>query len=514
MSIKMGKKQNIKNIAMNIVSFIVQFAINFYVAPLVVNKVGTSAYGFISLANDFVSYVSVLATVFNSVAARFIANSFYRKEYEKANRYFNSLIVTNIIISSVLGLVGAAFVFYMEKFLTIPDNLLFDVKLTFILIFGSYIVSLLTLVFTTSTFVANRTDIQGVRNILQYVIRFILIVLLINLVSVHIYWVALATLVSAIVVAILNVRLTKKLTPELKISLKKASKMYSFELAKSGCWMALTSISVILLRGLDLTIANIYLGDNEMGLLSIARTIPNNMTSIIATIAPIFTPTFIAIYVKKNSSKLVGNVKESINAMAMLLFVPITCFIVFSYDFYSLWQPSLSQSELRLVTVLSTLTIIQAFFNSTTSTIAQLSVVVNKLKLPVLISFACGVVSITAEIVMIKFFDLGLYAIVLSSSVIMILRYVIFNSIYGAWCLKQNKKCFLITVIKTWISIPFLFMITYAIRYISPAKTWITLIVDLLISLLIGYIPMILIYGKKNLKLIFTRKKSENDDKQ
>lgn len=99
--------------------------------------------------------------------------------------------------------------------------------------------------------------------------------------------------------------------------------------------------------------------------------------------------------------------------------------------FYALWQKSLSSDELMLITMLSTLTVVQAYFNSVTSTMAQLSVVVNKLKLPVFVSLGCGIVSIAAEIVLIKCFGLGLYAIVLSTTVVMIVRYVIFNSFYG-----------------------------------------------------------------------------------
>ena len=106
MSINMGKKQNYKNIAMNIVAFIVQFFISFYISPLIVSKVGASAYGFIGLANDFVSYAAIIATVFNSVASRFIANSFYKEDYTTANYYFNSLIAANIVISAILGVAG------------------------------------------------------------------------------------------------------------------------------------------------------------------------------------------------------------------------------------------------------------------------------------------------------------------------------------------------------------------------------------------------------------------------
>lgn len=106
-----------------------------------------------------------------------------------------------------------------------------------------------------------------------------------------------------------------------------------------------------------------------------------------------------------------------------------------------------------LITVLSTLTVVQAYFNSVTSTMGQISVVVNKLKLPVFVSLGCGIISIIAEIVLIKFFGMGLYAIVLSTTVVMIARYIVFNSFYAAWCLKQPMTYFLPAALKTWLSI-------------------------------------------------------------
>lgn len=502
MKANMGKKQNYKNIAMNVFAFVVQFFISFYISPLIVSKVGASAYGFIGLANDFVSYAAIIATVFNSVASRFIANSFYKKDYETANYYFNSLIVANIAISAILGLAGVLLVPNLDKVLSIPVALAFDVKLTFALVFGSYIISLLTLVFTTSTFVTNRTDIQGIRNIIQYLIRFALVVVFLNFISVRIYWVALATLIATTVIAIMNMGLTKKLTPELRIDPSKAKRKCAIELAKSGSWMALTSISTVLLRGLDLTVANVFVGNYEMGLLSIARTIPNNVTSIIATIAPIFTPVFIAYYAKNDIDGLVRNVKKSINTMALILFVPISGFIVFAYDFYALWQKSLSHEELMVVTLLSTMTVIQAFFNSVTSTMAQISVVVNKLKLPVLVSLESGIVSIVAEIALIKFFGMGLYAIVLSTTVVMIIRYIIFNSFYAAWCLKQPLTCFLPSALKTWVIIPVLAIVMVLVRSLLPIDSWIDLCIDAVIAGGLGYGIMLSVYGRAELSVL------------
>lgn len=505
MAINMEKKQNYKNLAMNILAFGVQFIISFYVSPIIVSKVGAAANGFIGLANDFVSYASILATVFNSVASRFIANAFYKKEFEKANSYFNSLIVANLAISGILGGAGIILVANLDKALNIPISLLYDVKLTFALIFASYIVSLVTMVFTTATFVTNRTDIQGIRNIISHIVKFAMIIIFLNFVSVHIYWVALATLAASVVVAIMNVGLTKSLTSELTVNLRYAKKEYALELAKSGSWMALTSISVVLLRGIDLTVANLFLGEYEMGLLSIARTMPNNVTSIISTMAPIFTPVFIAYYAKKDISGLVENVKKTINTMAVILFVPVSGFLVFSYDFYALWQNSLTPDELMIVTVLSGITVVQAYFNSTTATMAQLSVVANKLKLPVFVSFGTGVLSLVIELILIIFTDLGIYAIVLVPTVVMILRYVVFNSVYAAYCLEQPKRCFLPAVLKTWLSIPVLIGTMILVKLALPIDSWLDLCVDAVICGVIGYLEVLLLYSRESV-LGFLRK--------
>ena len=497
---KFGNRQLSLNLIINILAFIVQFAISFYVSPLVVSKVGSVAYGFISLANDFVSYASIITSVFNSVASRFIAKEYYEKKYENANRYFNSLIVANVVIACALGLFSILFVPNITLFVTVPDELLLDVKITFAIVFLSYIVQLLTMVFTTSTFVTNRTDIQGGRNIINNMVRLACIIVFLNFVSIRIYWVALASMIGVSVAAMLNVRLTKVLTPEISINIKKyANKSYAITLAKSGVWMAFTSISNVLMRGLDLIIANNFISTEAMGSLSIARTMPNHISGIISTLAPLFTPTFLAAFTANRIKDTVKEVNKSINTMACIMFVPICGFIVFSNDFYALWQSSLSAEEIRLITTLSSITVIQAIFNSITAPMAQLSVVVNKLKLPVFISFGCGVLNVVVVMLLLQFTDLGVYAIVLSSTVIMALRYFIFNSFYAAYCLNQKKTVFIGKTIKCWCSIPVLIFFMALVRNQLSVDSWIDLAIDAVICAVIGYMAMFAVYDRESL---------------
>ena len=502
---RLGNVQLYKNILMNIAAFFVQFVISFYISPKIVADVGTAAYGYIGLANDFVSYAGIIASVFNSVAARFITKAYYEKDYLQANKYFNSLISTNFILSGILSGISIIIVPNLDKVIAIPNDLLIDVKITFAITFLSYIVTLLTLVFTTATFVSNRTDIQGIRNIIQNIIRFAFILFFLNVLSIKLYWISVAMFIATVFTAVLNIRLTKTLTPELKFDLKLSDRKYAMMLAKSGCWMALTSISTILLRGLDLTIANVLLSEYDMGILSIARTFPNNITTIIGTIAPIFTPVMIILKKKKKSAELDSKIKESINIIVTLLYVPITGFIVYSEDFYRLWQSSLSTQEIKLVTVLSTVTVLQAYFNSSTASLAQLSVVANKLKVPVFVSLFCGIASVSLDVLLIKYTTLGIYAIVLSPTIVMIVRYVVFNSFYGAYCVDKKYMHFLPTVIKTWFSIPILFLIIGGIHRLLPVNSWGTFLISVGVSAIIGYTFMVGAYQKNKLKLLLSK---------
>lgn len=495
-----------KNIAMNILAFAVQLIINFYISPIVVSGIGTEAYGFIGLANDFTSYASILTSVFNSVAARFIATAYYNNDYESANKYFNSLIVANLAMAGILGVVGTVIVPNLDTFLEIPASIRFDVKLTFALVFGAYILQLITTVFTTSTFVANRTDIQGMRNIINQIVRLGLIVIFLNFISLRIYWIALATLGAGVVVAVMNVSLTKVLTLHISVNLKKyAGKQYVFNLAKSGGWMAFTSLSNVLMHGLDLMIANLFIGATEMGLLSVARSFPNQFGAVIGTLAPLFTPVFVAFFAKNQIDELVKSVKKSINTLAVLLFVPICGFIVFSTEFYTLWQSSLSAEEIRIIATLSTVTLLQSYFNATTASMAQLSVVTNKLKIPVLVSLGCGVFNFALVMLLIHVTSLGVYAIVLSSTVIMVARYVIFNSVYAAWCLGVPKKTFIWQAVKTWLSIPVLLAIMWGIKCLLPVSTWGGLILDAAICAAICYLIMALLYSRQPIVRLFQK---------
>ena len=87
----MGNKRLVISVVANIIACLVNMGIGFFLTPYVVNNIGSDAYGFVSLANNFTSYASIITVALNSMAGRFITIEYERGNYKEANSYFTAV---------------------------------------------------------------------------------------------------------------------------------------------------------------------------------------------------------------------------------------------------------------------------------------------------------------------------------------------------------------------------------------------------------------------------------------
>ena len=105
------------NMFWSLLSLCINYLMNFLITPYVTNNIGVEAYGFVALANTFVSYVDILAVGLNAFAGRFIAMAYYQHEPEKANRYFSSTVLADLILSGILLAGGTAAIVRLDRLL-------------------------------------------------------------------------------------------------------------------------------------------------------------------------------------------------------------------------------------------------------------------------------------------------------------------------------------------------------------------------------------------------------------
>ncbi|MBR2701188.1 MAG: oligosaccharide flippase family protein, partial [Erysipelotrichaceae bacterium] len=135
------------NLLAQIVVIGVNLVISFFFVPYATEVIGESSYGFVGLANDFVGYAQIITVAINSMAGRFIAIKMFEKRYDEANKYYSSVIISNLVISGVLFVIGLFFVIFIDKLVEVPASLLTDVRLLFSFIFLNFIITVITSTF-------------------------------------------------------------------------------------------------------------------------------------------------------------------------------------------------------------------------------------------------------------------------------------------------------------------------------------------------------------------------------
>lgn len=487
-----GKQMSI-NVIASIISFAVTIGINFFLTPHLVKTLGTEAYGFIGLANNFVQYATIVTSALNSMAGRFISVEYHRGNLKKATTLFNSVFIADLFMAAVMLVASAVITAYIDVILNVPTGLVNSVKITFALTFLTYVISIITAIFTTAPFVKNRLEINSIRSIISHLIKAALIVGLFALFKAELYFIALASLGSGIFLLIANVSVKRRILPDIKTNLRD----FEFKLIKiliaSGVWMSISQLSTTLLSGLDLLICNLALGSTLMGLMSIAKTVPQSIAILISTLSGIFAPHYTILYAKNDMDALVKEVNFTSKIQSFILTVPLAGFIVFGNEFYTLWQPTKSADEILNIQIISVLTCLMYLFTAHTQALTMLNSVFNKLRVPVLVSLGIGALSTLLVLVIVNFTTISplnkAYVIAGVSSLLMSLRSIIFVPIYSAYLLKRKKTIFYPTILRGWFTFAVIFVIFMVIRYFTSVymTSWAVFIAICLIVGIIGY---------------------------
>ncbi|MBU3180688.1 oligosaccharide flippase family protein [Clostridium psychrophilum] len=499
----MRKKQLGINLIASLFAFSVNICISFLLTPYIVGKLGNEAYGFIGLANNFVGYASIMTAALNAMAARFITIELHKDNNEEANIYFNSVLIGNIIMSVVLAIVSLIVVLNLKYILNVSDNLIIDVQLTFLIVFLNFVITILVSIFSISTFVTNRLDLQSIRNIGSNIIRVILTLLLFAFLPAKIYFISIAALVSTIFIGITNASLTKKLLPEIRLSIKcfklKAVKI----LLSAGVWNSMGSLSDMLLTGLDLLIANLFINGQAMGILSIAKTVPLAIQGLVVLVAGIFTPSFTILYAKNKIMQLVSETKIAMKFQALIMTVPIVGFIVFGKSFYTIWLLGKTQHEIAQISILSFLTVLPWLLNSYVECLYSHNMITNKIKTSVVVTMILGIVSTVIVLILIKLTNLGIYAIAGVSSIIIVLRILIFVPIYAAHVLSLNWKTYYPPLLKGILAFFVTYIFFYSISINIKINNWTELGLVAIICGVLGYIlNFFIVLNKSDIKRV------------
>lgn len=501
-------KQLFVNLAASIVVFLVQFLINFWLSPFIVGKLGEEAHGFITLANNFTQYAMLIAVSINSMSSRFISLAYNSGDHKKANQYYSSVFWMNVVLSVVVFTVSMVIIYNIEKLINVTPELVFDVKLTFALSFLNLIISFLSTCFAATTFVTNRMDLHAYTQVLTNLVKLFVILGTFLLLAPRIYFVSLATVLCNLVAGVIYILLKKKLLPSFSLSRKFFSLAKIWELMKSGVWLLLSDVSGMLLNGMDLLVANLFISQTAMGRLSISKQLPTAVGGLLGFLSNIFTASFTEILAHGDKERLVSEVKFSIKVLGVLLTVPFAGIIVFGPQFFALWLPKnvYDSAAINQVYVLMLLTLINVIVNAYMYSIHSLLITYDKVRVYSLAVFGCSIVSITATLLLTLNTELGVYAVAGTSTVVLGVVNLIFVPLYAERVLQVEPFSIVKVILKNHLALGLTCALFGVLRGLVTISGWLIFIAVCAISAAAGYIfDMLVLLNNEERKRMFEK---------
>ena len=426
---KNEKWQTMFNLVSGILAMAVNLGIQFFLSGYIVENLGEEANGFTQLANNFVSYATLITLAFNSMASRFMAIQYHQGKKEKVKVYYSSVLICNFLLCVGLIPIAIGIVRNLERLIVIEQANLLDVKILFGCVFLNFFASLLVSVASMSMFVTNTVYYQNLIQLLRYVLNGILLLCAFSFCPPKIYYVSFIAMILTVASYPVFRVIQSKLMPELKFCIRDFKGYAVQEMFASGIWNTVNQCGHMLMTGLDLLLANLFISPASMGLLSVAKTIPNAIINLAGILNTNFAPAVTINWARGEKDVTLRQLRSSMKISSVLVSISIMTFISYGVQFYSLWMPTLDAKKLTILSFLTCMAFIpwagtQALYNVFTAA--------KRLKVNSIAFTVTGVINVAVVYGCLKYTQMGVFAIAGTSSVLTVIRNLIITAPYIA----------------------------------------------------------------------------------
>lgn len=500
-------KRTFINIACSILVLATNMAINLVLSPIIVSSIGVEANGFVTLANNCVTYAQLITTALNGMAARFITIEYVRGDIKKANLYYNSIFWGNLALVIILLIPATFCIVRLEFLFDVPPDILWDVKLLFAFIFANFLVTTALPKWECGPFAVNRLDRSYVPQAISTVIRCVVLFAMFAILSPHVWYVGFAASVMTIVILITNAYNARTLTPELKIEIGKEGRFFSLDALKdlffSGIWNSIQSIGSIFSTGLDILITNMFIGATAMGVISLSKTLPSLMQQLSMSICNALAPEMTIDWAKGDHNHLMRNVERAMKMTACIMTVPLVGIIAFGDRFYKLWVPS---QDAQLLWVLSVLGLFGYVFTSGVQILYNVFAALNRVRVNALAVFISGLVSVVVTLLLIQTTNWGMFAVAGVSSTVNLIRNLCFMLPVTAKYLGCKWYSFYPQVLRSIFCVMVLLTIGLMVKAAIPNGGWVFFLLSVCIYALLGFVFNVYFLLSKYERMIIVKK--------
>ncbi|MBD1577921.1 oligosaccharide flippase family protein [Vibrio sp. S11_S32] len=492
------KKQIAKNITVNIFSFTVNFLAAIILTPYLVSNLGVSAYGLIPIAMFFTEYVGIITQSLSASINRNLTLALQSNDDSKALEIFNTSLVVVIFIVFFQCLVSIYPIENLNNIIKIEHGFYLDAKLLFLFTLISFSISLINSIFSVSMYSSNRLDIIQFASIFRLISKSICIFLFFSFDNISLASVGISSIIGSSVGFIITLLYWKKLTPELRIDLRKFRKKECIPIFSIGGWLLVNQIGFLLFSKVDILIVNKFLGSNSGGAYSIATKFSDLIRSISTVLSGVLGPVIMLYFAKNKIDEMVSISVRFIKYLSLSMSIPIIFVCIYSKSILSLWIGS----EFEYLSPLVWLITLPLIINIGVTPLFSINIAMNKIKLPAIITLVLGFIGLVVSIILISETELGYYSIAISSGVILTLKNALFTPIYASVILNQSKFKYLYLHLSTLLFSLILILIFYVVNNRYRPDTYFELFLSFVVYLSFSLSLFFIMLSKDDKKIL------------
>ena len=309
-----------------------------------------------------------------------------------------------------------------------------DVKAAFLLSGIAFILTSISLVFSTGAYSTNRLDVTNGINIFSNIVRVIVLVSIFSIFNAKIWHVAIASVLQVLITIILGAFSFRKLLPDIHFNVKLFKLGMAWELLSSGFFNSIIILGNTFMTQIDLIVGNRYLSAEIVGLFAAVLLIPNAIRNIAGALSYAFSPTTILLYSKGTMQELAKYSNKVVNFCGLLIGWPVAITSGLAIPILKVWlDQDYSPYEYTIILMLLPLTV-----NLAVSQLYIVQQAMNKVKIPALASILLGGVNLTLAVFFTATLKMGIFGIVLSGVITSTVRTLIFIPIYTAMITNQS----------------------------------------------------------------------------
>ncbi len=466
-------------------AFVLNYLITFFLTPYITETLGTDAYGFVTMAKNCAQYATYLTIALNAFSTRYISLAYHRKDYGEANVYFSSVFYGDLFLVSGITLVLLIAVNWLDRIFVIPQELVGDVKILFLIIFLKFWVNAVFTVYTSGPYISNKLDLIAAFKALSYVVEAVILVVLFRTSRPRLFYVGIGLFAGEGLLMLANIRVCKISTPKLKVHRQDFQFSAVKTLVINGIWPTINSMGAFLLNGLDLMVSNLMLSPLAMGQMAIAQSMDTIVKGIYSMCGHAFQPMFLKSYSDNNMPRLVKELKLSMSVSGLLSNLSFSCFFALGMVYYKLWIPNEDIQTIYTITVIIISTCISGGIVNPLYYIYTLTV---RTKIPCFLTLGSGFLNLVSMYFLIKYTGLGVYAVVITTAVLTLLLCLGANLLYMAHVLNLPWYTFYPNVCRILLSCAIMCLLFKGLTALYMPDGWITLVICILVYAVLGAI--------------------------